>query len=484
MRRPALIQAAGLLAGLAILGGCHLGPDYRKPDSAIPATWQQAPPGTMAAWPSPDWWRAFGSPQLDDLMNRARAGNLDLLAAAARVRQADAQARVAGAPLLPSVGLQGQAGPLRVLNNTGRERHYTNRQGTFQASYELDFWGKNQASLEAAEANAASSRYQEEVVWLTTAQAVANSYFTILSLQDRLQIAADNIARAQRDLDATVKAERQGIVPQMDVVAQQSVVASLVTVVPPLRQQLVLTHNTLALLVGEPPEALQLKNESLEQINQPQITGGAPAELLARRPDVQAAEAQLVAANANIRVARAQFFPSIDINANGGIASYVLSHSTAGPLGIYSLLGSFTQPLFEGGALRGQLDSAKAQYQAALAGTYQKAVLSAFSDVEGALAGVKETDAEQAAQQATLTLAQKSNGLATGAFRGGTSTILAVLLSETSLYTIEDAFAQARLAHYQAIVGLFGALGGGWQADHAGPPTPVAGTVPVPRMSG
>ncbi len=464
MRRLRPPRALSLLTGLAALCGCHLGPDYQRPVSAIPATWQQAPPGTMAAWPPPDWWRAFGSPQLDALMNRAHAGNLDLLAAAARVRQADAQARVAGAPLLPSVGLQGQAGPLRVLNNTGRERHYTNRQGTFQASYELDFWGKNQASLEAAQATADSSRYQRDVVWLTTAQAVANTYFTMLSLEDRLQIAADNLARAHRELDATVKAERQGVVPEMDVVAQQSVVASLVTVVFPLRQQLALTRNTLALLVGELPEALHLTGESLEHLVQPQIARGVPAELLARRPDVQAAEAQLIAANADIRVARAQFFPSIDLDANGGIVSYVLAHSTAGPLGVYSLLGSFTQPLFEGGALQGRLDLAKAQYQAILAGSYQKAVLSAFSDVEGALAGVKEAASEETAQQATLALAQKSNGLANGAFRGGTSTISAVLLSETSLYTTQDALAQARLAHFQAIVGLFGALGGGWQA--------------------
>jgi multidrug efflux system outer membrane protein len=470
MRRLSRLRAASLLVGLTALGGCHSGPDYQRPVSGIPAAWQQAPPGTMATWPSADWWRAFGSPQLDALMHRARAGNLDLIAAAARVRQADAQARIAGAPLLPSIGVQGQGGPLRLLNNTGHERQYINGQGIFQASYELDFWGKNQASLESAEATADSSHYQREVVWLTTAQAVANTYFTRLSLQERLRIAADNLDRAQRDLDATVKAERQGTVPQADVVTQQSVVANLVTVVPPLRQQLTLTRNALALLVGELPEALQLTEESLEHLSQPQITSGAPAELLARRPDVQAAEAQLIAANANIRVARAQFFPSIDISANGGLAGYVLAHSTAGPLGVYSLMGSITQPLFEGGALQGQLGSAKAQYQATLAGTYQKAVLSAFSDVEDALASVKETADEQTAQQATLTLAQKSNGLANGAFRGGTSTILAVLLSETSLYTTEDALAQARLAHFQAIVGLFGALGGGWQPDYAGPP--------------
>ena len=397
-------------------------------------------------------------------MNRARAANLDVIAAAARVRQADAQAQVAGAPLLPSVGLQGEGGAVRLLNNTGRERHYLDRRGVFQASYELDFWGKNQAALEAAEADAAASRYQSEVVWLTTAQAVAHTYFTILSLQQRLQIAADNIARAQRDLDATIKASRQGVAPQTDVVAQQSAVAGLGAVAPPLRQQLVLTRNTLAVLVGAQPAVLLLAHESLDRIVQPRIAKSIPAELLARRPDVQAAEAQLVAANADARVARAQFFPSIDLNASGGIASYVLSHSTAGPLGVYSLLGSVRQPLFEGGALRGRLDSAKAQYQAALAGTYQKAALSAFSDVEGALASVRETDAEQSAQQAALTLAPKSHRLATAAFRGGTSTIFAVLLSETALYTTEDAPAQARLAHLQAIVGLFGVLGGGWKA--------------------
>ena len=463
MTRRARSRASGLL-GAAALCGCHLGPDYRKPEVSIPATWQQAPPETMAAWPPADWWRAFGSVQLDALMDKARAGNLDLIVAKARVREADAWTRVAGAPLLPSLGLQGQGGALRLLNNSGHERHYLSRQGAFQTSYELDFWGKNEAALEAAEATAESSRYQHEVVWLTTSQAVANTYFSILSLQERLHIAADNFARAQRDLSATAKAERQGIVPQADVVAQQSVVASLVTVAPPLRQQIVAARNTLAILLGEPPEALRLVEEPLDRIGQPDVGRGAPAELLARRPDVRAAEAQLVKANADIRVARAQSFPSIDLNASGGIASYVLSNATAGPLGVYSLIGSVTQPLFEGGALRGRLDVAKAQYQASLAGTYRKTVLSALSDVEGALASVSETAAEQTAQQATLKLALRSNGLAAEAFRGGTSTIFAMLASETALFTTQDALAQARLAHLHAIVGLFGALGGGWKA--------------------
>ena len=457
-------SAATALPVVVALCGCHVGPDYQRPAMRVPPAWEQAPPGALAAWPAPDWWTAFGSPQLDALMAQARAGNTDVAAAAARVRQADAQARVAGAPLLPSLAAQTSVGPERLLNNTGRERHYTTVGGVLQACYEIDFWGKNQATLEAAQAGATASRYQQEVVWLTTSTSVANTYFAILALQDRIRIARRSQAGARHDLDDLVAQERQGIVAHMSVVQQQAVVASVATAIPPLQGQSVQLRDALALLVGALPEQLASADGSLAALSPPAVLAGVPSELLSRRPDVQAAEAQLVAANANIRVARAQFFPSFSLTANGGLVSLALAHSLAGPLGTYQLLSSVTQPIFEGGALRGQLDSAKAAYQVLLLGTYRKSVLSAFGDVQTALAAVQAAADEQAAQQASLSLAQQSSGLSAGAFRGGTGTILAVLLSETSLYTIEDTLAQTRLARLQSLVGLFGALGGGWKA--------------------
>ena len=240
--RRATIQGGAALAALALLAACDLGPDYKKPETALPTPWENASPNLRAAWPDPDWWRAFKSPQLDGLMAQARAGNTDVAAAAARVVEADAQARIAGAPLFPSLDAQTNVGPTRVLNNTGRERHHTTYQGLLSASYELDFWGKNRAALESAEASAASARYAQDVVWLSTASSVASTYFALLGAQDRLKVARGNLDRAEHDLRAVSLQLRQGTVAQLAVVQQQSlaatvaaaVVASVVAVAAPL----------------------------------------------------------------------------------------------------------------------------------------------------------------------------------------------------------------------------------------------------------
>lgn len=456
MSRP-----AAALALAAFLGACDLGPFYERPKIDLPSAWESASPELQAAWPAPDWWRAFNSPQLDQLMSQARAGNTDLTAAAARVLEADAQTRIAGAPLFPSLEAQTNVGPDRIVNRTGRERHQTLYQGLFRASYELDFWGKNRAARESAEASADATRYAREVVWLSTATSVASTYFQVLALTDRISIARDNLARAERDLRAVTLQFRQGMVPQLGVVQQEALVASVAAVIPPLQRQLALTRNALALLVGQMPGAAKADG-SLFGLAIPAVTAGLPSELLARRPDVQQAEAQLISANADIRVARAQFFPSFSLTAEGGLTSVRLAQGTIPPLGTYELLSSVVQPIFRGGALRGRLDQTKARYQEVLAGNYRKAVLSAFSDVENALSDVKASADEEVAAQRSAETARRASGLATGGLRGGTGTILTVLVSETAVYSAQDSLALARLSRLLALVKLYAALGGGW----------------------
>jgi multidrug efflux system outer membrane protein len=462
---PAAVQRNALIALLlpAAIVACDLGPDYQRPETAVPHAWNTAATGAKEAWPSADWWKSFGSPQLDSLIAEARSSNTDLAAAAARVQQADAQARIAGAALLPTVGAGVDAGPKRLLNNLGRERHYTTFQGVLQASYEFDFWGKNRAALEAAEESASASRYDWQVVSLTITTSVAASYFQALGLQDQLRVARDNLARARRDLDGLVQQERSGLVPQLAVVQQQTVVDGLVTAIPPLEQQLAATKDALAILIGKLPEDLRLQSGSLLDLSLPAVTPGLPSELLVRRPDVQQAEAQLVAANANIKVARAQFFPSIGLSADGGVTSLLLASGAMPVLGVYTFSASITQPIFEGGQLNGQLDYSKGVYQELLQ-DYRKAALSAFGDVEDALAATKATADQQAAQQTAVASARKAYQMALDAFHGGTTTILSVLVSESALFSAENVLVQARLAHMQALVSLFRALGGGWTA--------------------
>jgi NodT family efflux transporter outer membrane factor (OMF) lipoprotein len=462
---PAIARRSALVALLlpAAVSACDLGPNYQRPETAVPRTWNTAAP-SEEAWPSLNWWKSFSSPQLAALIAEARSSNTDLSAAAARIQQADAQARIAGAPLLPTVDANINAGPNRLLNNLGKERHYTNFQGLLRASYEIDFWGKNRAALEAVESSASASRYDWQVVSLTITTSVAASYFQALGLQDQLRVARDNLARARRDLDGLVQQQRRGLVPQLAVVQQQTVVDGLATTIPPLEQQLAVTKDALAILVGKLPEELQLQPGSLLDLSLPTVTPGLPSELLVRRPDVQQAEAQLIAANANIKVARAQFFPSFGLTADGGATSLLLASHAMPVLGVYSFSASITQPIFEGGRLSGQLELSKARYQELLQ-DYRKAALLAFGDVEDALAATKATADQQAGQQAAVASARQAYQMALDAFHGGTATILSVLVSESALFSTETALAQARLAHMQALVGLFKALGGGWKAS-------------------
>jgi multidrug efflux system outer membrane protein len=448
----------------AAVGACTLGRDYERPETPVPRAWNTAAPSAEEAWPSPDWWKSFGSPQLDALIAEARSSNTDLAAAAARIQQADAQARIAGAPLLPSVDANVNAAPTRVLNNLGKERHFTGVQGLLRASYEIDFWGKNRAALAAAEASASASRYDWQVVSLTITTSVATSYFQALGLQDDLRVARDNLARAQRDLDGLVQQQQRGLVPQLTVVQQQTVVDGLAAAIPPLEQQLAMTRHALAILAGKLPEALELPTGSLLDLSLPAVGPGLPSELLLRRPDVQQAEALLVSANANIKVARAQFFPSFGLTANGGVSSLLLATGAMPVLGVYTFSASITQPIFEGGRLTGQLEASKGRYQELLQ-DYRKAALSAFGDVEDALATTKATADLQASQEKAVASARRAYQMALDAFHGGTATILSVLVSESALFSAENAWVQARLAHIQALVGLFRALGGGWKAS-------------------
>ncbi len=228
-----------------------------------------------------------------------------------------------------------------------------------------------------------------------------------------------------------------GLVPQLDVVQQQTVVSGLAATIPPLVQQLASTKDALAILVFRLPEEVQLPSGSLLDLSQPVAAPGLPSDLLVRRPDVRQAEGKLVAANANIQVARAQFFPSFTLTGDGGVASKLLPTHAMPVLGVYSLVGSMTQPIFEGGKLRGQLQYSQAFYQELLQ-DYRKAALSAFADVEDALAATKATDDQQVAQEATVASARRAYRMALDAFHGGTATVLSVLVSENALFSAEE----------------------------------------------
>jgi len=454
------MRRAWPLVLMLCMAGCDLGPDYKRPETPQPAAWDGKADQT-SIWPSSDWWKGFESPTLNQLVDEAQKANPDLRAATARVREADAQARISGAALLPSVELDAATSTQRALE-LGQYSTFRNYMFEPTASYEIDFWGKNRAQLDSAENLALASRYDRQTLALTLVTDVANGYFQVLGLQDRLAVAERNLVNAKEVLKGVVEQNRVGNATLLDVVQQRTTVAQAQTAIPPLEQQLRQSTDGLAVLLGRLPEGIDIETKSLLTLALPSVAPGLPSELLERRPDVAQAEAQLISANADIKVARAQFFPSIDLTAAGGFESAALATLFSRRSAIYDLGGSLTAPIFEGGRLTGQYEYQKARFDE-LAETYRKSVLSAFGDVETALAAVAKTREQLASQQETVDLARRAFEISQEQYRVGAVTLLTVLNTQNALFPAEDTLIQVRLAHLQALVSLFQALGGGWE---------------------
>jgi outer membrane protein, multidrug efflux system len=460
----------GLLLALALLttlSGCTLGPAYQRPEAPMPTAWRGSSESGAPGWPSADWWYGFGSAELDGYMKQARDTNNDIAAAIARVRQADALATVAGAALLPTVGasVTGLTERQQATGSAFSDLHQISPQLT--ASYIIDFWGKNRAAQSAAIATATASRRDQATVELTVMTTVATTYFTSLELQERVSVAEGNVAAAETTLRGLQLQLSAGIATALDVAQQETTVSTLSAAIPPLRQQLQQTVDALAVLIGQPPESVNVSVANLGDLSMPVVTPGLPSELLERRPDVAEAEAQLIAANANIVVARAALFPNIELTVSGGFASSSLSTLLHSSSHVYSAAASLTQPIFEGGALRAQVEFAQARRDELVA-DYRKTILTAFGNVEDALVAVQQS-AEQVNREATaVAKAQRAYRIAQAQLHAGTVSILTVLNTETALFSAQDALIQARFAQVQSLVSLYGALGGGWREESGG----------------
>ena len=464
IRRPCRCVAAAALA--LALAGCSLGPAYRRPSIPPPAAWKTPiAAGTPQQWPSADWWNGFHSAELTRLMSAGRAANDDLAAAIARVREADAQVRISSAALVPSLDASGNGSRQRQISPaSGSALLFNAFTAGLDAAYELDFWGENRAIRSAALASASASRYDRETVDLTVMSDIADTYFSILALRERLGIARANLASAEQTLQGLKTDEEAGTSNALDVAQQDTVAATVAATIPPLEQQERQQIDALAILTGRTPQSFDVAASSLAAITAPAVTAGVPSGLLARRPDVAGAEAHLIAANADIRAARAAFFPTIELTAAGGFESGALASLLQPGSRVFSLSAGLTQPIFHGGAVLGQYRLSEARYEELLA-DYHKAVISAFGNVEDSLAAVEDTGNQLQREQVATDKARGAYGMAQDQFHAGVVNILTVLGTETSLFTAEDALAQARLAHLTALVGLFNSLGGGWSNE-------------------
>ena len=463
-------RAARWLATFCIVAssaGCILTKDLPDPALDIPDGYKAARLTDKDAPPTLDWWSGFRSSELTTLMKEAQTVNLDIAAATARFIQADAQARIAGAALLPSLSGSGSESYSRTSGSSASGlsiggREVVNYTASLSASYELDFWGKNRDATQSAEETAIANRFDRDVVALTTLTSVANAYFQVLAAQDRIHTAERNIASASRILEAIKQRFKAGTGTDLDVAQQESVLANQRALVPPLRQTLAQNVNALATLVSRPPESLRVTGGSLNQISPPRVTPGLPSELLTQRPDIRRQEAQLASATANVGSARAQFFPSIQLTGQGGYQSSSLVSLFQPHAAFFSMVGSLTQPIFDGGRILGNFEFTKAR-QDELLQTYRKAVVSAFADVDNALTSVRETTIKLRLQRQVLAASRRAFELSEQQLRAGTADIVTVLNTQLTLFQAEDSLWQAQLARLLAIVSLYQALGGGWE---------------------
>ncbi|WP_370691187.1 efflux transporter outer membrane subunit [Bradyrhizobium sp.] len=447
--------------------GCILTKDLPDPALDVPEGYKAARLTRADAPPTLDWWRGFRSSELTTLMEEAQTVNLDIAAATARFIQADAQARVAGAALLPSLSGTGQQTYSRSsgssssgLTNGGRE--VVNYQSSLSAAYELDFWGKNRDAAQAAEETSIATRFDRDVVALTALVSVANAYFQVLASQDRIRTAERNIASAQRILDAIKQRLSAGTGTDLDVAQQEAVLANQRAAVPTLRQTLAQNVNALATLVARPPESVRVTGGSLNRISSPRVTPGLPSELLTQRPDIRRQEAYLAAATANVGNARAQFFPSIQLTGAGGYQSSSLVSLFQPQAAFFNVVGSLTQPIFDGGRILGNFELTKAR-QDELLQTYRKTVIQSFADVDNALVAIRETTNRLRLQREVLAASRRAFQLSEQQLRAGTADIVTVLNTQLTLFQAEDSLSQAQLARLLAIVSLYQALGGGWE---------------------
>jgi NodT family efflux transporter outer membrane factor (OMF) lipoprotein len=459
-----------------ILSGCILGSE--KPELAvdIPPAYLAGGRAPDAALPAVTWWRGFRSAELTALVEEAQIANFDIAAAIGRILQADAQSRIAGAPLLPNVDLDASAtrskasqttSPSGVVSSASERTLYS---ASLSASYEIDFWGKNQAALRAAEETALASRFDREVVNLSTIASVANAYFQVVAAQERLRVGRQNLASASRILTLIQQRLSAGTASSLEIAQQESLVAVQRAAIPPLEQLVRQNIATLAVLIGRPPEFFALRGGNLFGLTIPRVTPGLPSALLTQRPDIREAEAQLASASANVESARAAFFPSINLTAEGGYQSAALRTLFRPESAFYSAAASLTQPIFDGFRLQGQLDLQRGR-QEELLQKYRKAVVSAFADVENALVAIQQTALRERLQREVVASSRRAFEISETRLREGTVDLITTLNTQQNLFQAQDNLAQARLAHLQAVVSLFQALGGNWLSR---PPAVIA----------
>jgi multidrug efflux system outer membrane protein len=474
-----LVCLAGLWAAAGL--GCTVGPNYKRPAVDVPGAYRGVAPDASdqstaqpeQAQPQPQpaaqslgdekWWDVFQDPTLQGLIRTALKNNYDVRIAATRVLQAQAQLGITHADQLPTLSAGGtiysQQSPV-----IGPIPSYELTQGNLTASagWNPDFWGKYRRATEAARANLLANEWAQKEVISTLVASVAADYFTLRQLDLQLEISKRTYADRQHSLQLTQQLEENGINNLLDVRQSEQLVYTAATEIPDFERQIAQEENAISILLGNNPGDVPRGLKLTEQPHTPEVPAGLPSALLERRPDIREAEQTLVAANAQIGVAKAAYFPQISLTGTAGYESPSLTNLFTGPAGLWTLAAAFTQPIFEGGRLKNGVRLSQAQEQQMVL-TYEQTIQGAFRDVSNALVAYRKDREFRVQQQNLLASAQDAANLSNQRFDAGTTDYLEVLTNETNAFSAELGLAQAQGNELIALVQLYQALGGGWQ---------------------
>jgi multidrug efflux system outer membrane protein len=455
-------------------GGCSMQPEYRVPEQEMPASFTTAAAEQAAVLPADApaartrWWRHFGSPELNALVDEALTHNNDLRAAVHRITQSRAALGASGAPLLPTLGLGFRSE--REYPSSGRStarpllQQGTTHELTLDTSYELDLWGKNRSAVDAAAAQAEASVYDRETVVMTLTADVALAYFQYLQARDRTAVAESNVANMAKSLETVTQRWRIGAGTELEVAQQRDALAQAEAVVPTYRLDAERSRNGLALLVGRPPQALKLAGGSLNGLEIPRIAPGLPSDLLLQRPDVRRAEATLRAANANIGVARARLLPTLSLTGEVGYGTPLVASLMRPESFIWATAAQLVASIFDNGRAANDIAGSEARF-AEMAENYRRSILASLRDTEDALAAMRLMAEKADAQERAVQRARETLRLARASFDIGMVDYLNVLDAERGLNRVLDERVLTRFARLEAAVSLYKALGGGTMAE-------------------
>jgi multidrug efflux system outer membrane protein len=461
-----------LLLGLSLITllstGCAVGPNYKRPSTDVPGMYRGTTPQD-AAQPAAEslgdqkWWEVFQDKQLQDLIHTALQQNYDVRIAATRILQAQAQLGITRADQLPTIS----GGASAVNERNAQTKLFppfetSANQVDLSLAWELDFWGKYRRATEAARANLLATQWAREAVKSTLVRDVATAYFQLRSLDLQLEISRRTLKSREDSLQLTQKLANGGDTSMLDVRQAEQLVSTAAETIPDLERQIEQQENFLSTLLGNNPGPIARGLKLTDQPHAPDVPAGLPSTLLERRPDIREAEAQLIAANAQIGVAKAAYFPQINLTADAGYQSSALTSLFTGPAGLWSFGGSLVQPIFTGGRIRSGVRFSEARQQE-LVLTYQQTIQQAFRGVSDALVEYHKDREFREYQQQLAFSAQDAAQLSEMRYRGGAASYLEVLTNETNYFNAELGLAQARANELVALVQIYQNLGGGWQ---------------------